>query len=405
LQTEKDKNKMRIKTFLPLLVILAILAVAGVFLVREQPPQRDGASLGTQLLEDLPVNAVAAIEIRGPEGDAVSLGKKQDQWVVKDRYDYPADFAKIADFVRALQQMKVGSRFEVSEATLKRLKLRDPQAKYVPDDEKGILVELKDDVGELLASLVIGNRRNSDQDGGPPRGQYIRLAPEEMVYLVDKVVDSYLRKPEDWLAKLLVDVEGDAVQGVVREGLDEEGFLFRVERRGEGADLELLDPPLGKKIKPFSLDTLASALQTLRLEDVVDPKATLESLGIELQARLEYRTFDGMIYRVFPGRSKTDSERFYLRLEVGYEEPPKEIEETAAEEPETDKDEAKEQEEPQKKTPEEMALEAKELDERLGAWTYEISEWKHGDLMTELEEFFEEPKKDEDEKEKEENHQ
>jgi hypothetical protein len=396
---------MTIKTFLTLLVILAVLAVAGVFLVREQPPQRDGASLGTQLLGDLPVNAVAAIVIRGPEGDAVSLGKKQDQWVVKDRYDYPADFSKIADFVRALQQMKVGSSFEVSEATVKRLKLRDPRATDIPDDEKGILVELKDDVGKSLASLVIGNRRNSDQDAGPPRGQYIRLAPEEMAYLVDKVVDSYLRKPEDWLAKLLVDVEDDAVQKVVREGLDEEGVLFRVERPGEGAELVLLDPPPDKKIKQVSLDTLARGLETLRLEDVVDPKATLESLGVELQARLEYRTFDGMIYQVFPGRSKTDSERFYLRLEVDYEEPPKEVEEAAAEEPDTDKDEGKEQEEPQKKTPEEMALEAKEMNERLGAWTYEISEWKHGDLMIELEGFFDEPEKEEDEKEKEGNHQ
>jgi hypothetical protein len=357
------------------------------------------------LLGDLPVNAVAAIEIRGPEGDAVSLGKKQDQWVVKDRYDYPADFSKIADFVRALQQMKVGSTFEVSEATLKRLKLRHPQATDVPDDEKGILVELKDDVGESLASLVIGSRRDSDQDEGPPRGQYIRLASEEMVYLVDKVIDSYLQKPEDWLAKLLVDLEDDAVQKVLRENLDEEGVLFTIERPREGADLVLLDPPPDKKIKPFSLDTLARGLETLRLEDVVDPKATLESLGIELQARLVYRTFDGMIYRVFPGRSKTDSERFYLRLEVSYEEPSKEAEVAAAEEPDTDKDEGKEQAEPQKKTPEEMTLEAKEMNERLGAWTYEISEWKHGDLMKDLEEFFEEPEKEEDEKEKEGNHQ
>ena len=351
------------------------------------------------------MNRVAAIKIRGPDGDAVSVGKKQDRWVVKDRYDYPADFSKIADFVRALQQMKVGSSFEVSEATLKRLKLRDPQGTDVPDDEKGILVELKDDAGESLASLVIGNRRNSDQDEGPPRGQYTRLASEEMVHLVDKVVDSYLRKPEDWLAKIMVDVEDDAVQKVVRENLDEEGVLFRVERPREGADLVLLDPPLGKKIKPFSLDTLARGLETLRLEDVVDPKATLESLGIEFQARLEYRTFDGMIYRVFPGRSKSDSERFYLRLEVGYEEPPKAGAEAAAEEPDTDKDAAKEQEEQQEKIPEEMALKAKEMNERLSAWTYEISEWKHGDLMIELEELFEEPEKKDNEKGKEEDHQ
>jgi len=388
---------MKIKTFVSLLVILAILVVAGILLVREQPSRRGEVALGTQLLEDLPVNGVVAIKIKGPEGDTVSLAKKGDQWAVEDRYGYPADFSKIADFVRALQQMKVGRSFEASEATLKRMKLRDPEGADVPDDEKGILVELKDDAGKSLAGVVIGKRRKTGQ-GASTQGQYIRLDPDPVVYLVDKDFASYRREPEDWLEKLLVDVEDDAVRKVVCEGLDEEGVLFGVERPGEGAELVLLDPPPDKKIKKASLDILARALDTLRLDDVVDPAATLESLGIELQARLEYHTFDGMIYRAYPGKSSTDAERFYLRLEVDYKEPPEEVKEATAEEPDPDKDEA-EEEEQQEKKPEEMALEAKEMNDRLSAWTYEISEWKHGDFIMDLEEFFEEPEKKEEEKE------
>jgi hypothetical protein len=388
---------MKIKTFVALLVILAVLAVAGILLVREQPPQRGGVALGTQLLEDLPVNGVVGIKIKGPEGDTVSLAKKEEQWVVEDRYGYSADFAKIADFVRSLQQMKVGRSFEASEDTLKRLKLRDPEGADVPDDEKGILVELEDDAGEPLAGVVLGKRRKTGQ-GASTQGQYLRLGPDPVVYLVDKDFASYRREPQDWLEKLLVDVEDDAVRKVVCEGLDEEGVLFRAERPEEGAELVLLDPPPDKKIKKASLDILARALDTLRLDDVVDPEAPLESLGIELQARLEYRTFDGMIYRAYPGKSNTDAERFYLRLEVDYKEPPKEVKEAAAEESDTDKDEV-EEEEQQEKTPEEMALEAKEMNERLSAWTYEISEWKHGDFIMELDEFFEEPEKKEEEKE------
>ncbi len=387
---------MKVKTFVTLLVILAVLAVAGILVVRERPPQSRGVALGTQLLEDLPVNKVAAIAIRGPEGDSVSLAKKQDQWVVKDRYDYPADFGKIADFVRSLQQMKVGRSFEASEATLKRLKLRDPEGVDVPNDEKGILVELMDEAGESLASVVLGKRRETGK-GTSTHGQYLRLGKEPAVYLVDKDFASYRREPQDWLEKLLVDVRDDTVHKVVCEGLDEEGVLYRVERPEEGAELVFLDPPPDKKIKKASLDILARALDTLRLEDVVDPEAPLESLGIELQARLEYRTFDGMIYRAYPGKSKTDDERFYLRLEVDYKEPPKEAEEAAAEEPDADKGEAEKEKQEQRKTPEEMALKAKEMNERLSAWTYEISEWKHGDFIIKPDEFFEEPEKKEKE--------
>jgi hypothetical protein len=388
---------MKIKTFVTLLVILAVLAVAGILIVREPSPQRGEVALGAQLLKDLPVNGVVAIKIKGPEEDTVSLAKKGDQWVVEDRYDYPADFSKITDFVRSLQQMKVGRSFEASEDTLKRLKLRDPQGADVPEDEKGILVELKDEAGKSLAGIVIGKRRKTGQ-GESTQGQYIRLDQDPIVHLVDKDFASYRREPADWLEKLLMDVEDDAVRKVVCEGLDEEGVRYTVERPEEGKDIVLLDPPPDKKIKKASLDIVARALDTLRLDDVVDPDASLESLGIELQARLEYHAFDGMIYRVFPGKSNTDAERFYLRLEVDYQEPPKEVEEAAAEESGTDKDDAEEEEQPEK-TPAEMNIAAKEMNERLSAWTYQISEWKHGDLITELDEFFEAPEEKKEEKE------
>jgi len=390
---------MKTKTFVTLVVVLTILVVAGILLVREQSPRRGEVDLGTQLLADLPVNGVVAIKIEGPEGDTVSLAKKEDQWVVEDRYGYPADFSKIADFVRSLQQMKVGRSFEASEDTLKRLKLRDPQGADVPEDEKGILVELKDEAGKSLAGVVIGKRRKTGQ-GASTQGQYIRLDQDPMVYLVDKDFASYRREPADWLEKLLVNVEAGAVRKVVCEGLDEEGVRYTIERPGEGKELVLLDPPADKKIKKASFDILARALDTLRLDDVVDPAATLESLGIELQARLEYRTFDGMIYRVFPGESNKDAERFYLRLEVDYQEPPEKAKEAAAAETDTDKDEAKGEERPEK-SPEEMALEAKKMNVRLSAWTYQISEWKHGDFIMERDEFFEEPEKKADEKEEE----
>ncbi len=384
---------MKIKTFVTLLIILAVLAVAGILIVREQSPQSTGVALGTQLLKDLPLNGVVAIKIEGPEEDTVSLAKKGDQWVVEDRYDYPADFSKIADFVRSLQQMKVGRSFEASEDALKRLVLRDPRGADIPGDEKGILVELKDKAGNSLADVVLGQRRKTGQ-GAATQGQYIRLGEDPMVYLVDRDFASYRREPADWLEKLLVDVADDTVRRVVCEGLDEEGILYTVERSEQGKDLVLLDPPPDKKIKKASLDILARALDTLRLDDVVDPAARLESLGIEMEARLEYRTFDGMIYRAFPGVSKTDGERFYLRLEVGYEEPPQEVKEGPAEQSDADKDDA-EKEGPPGKTPEEMALEAEEMNTRLSAWTYEISEWKHGDFITKLDEFFEAPEKKE----------
>jgi hypothetical protein len=110
---------MKPKTLAILLIVLAILAGAGTLIVRLKAPQQPEEGMGALLLEQLPANKIVSITIKGPD-EAVSLVKNEDRWVVEDRFQYPADFSKIIDFVRKLKEVKSGRKFESSEDTMKR---------------------------------------------------------------------------------------------------------------------------------------------------------------------------------------------------------------------------------------------------------------------------------------------
>jgi outer membrane phospholipase A len=114
--------------------------------------------------------------------------------------------------------------------------------------------------------------------------------------------------------------------------------------------------------------------------------------------RLEYHLFNGMIYRLYPSKTCSEDDQCLLELEVDYKKSLPEKKETA--EPESSKKEEASSEKtpsektpsektpsekaPSEKTPEELALEAKELNERLSRWVYVIPRWQHRALITDL---------------------
>jgi hypothetical protein len=119
---------MKTKTLVILLIILGLVAGAGALVMHLKSQGGSGDPLDKLILENLPVNDIVSIHIKGPE-KLVLLTKTSDRWVVENRFQYPADFTKIADFVRKLKQAKIGRQFESTQDTLKRLSLKNPDDK------------------------------------------------------------------------------------------------------------------------------------------------------------------------------------------------------------------------------------------------------------------------------------
>ena len=372
---------MKIKTLGILLVVLILLAVAGTLVVRHKAPKQTTEMMGSPLLEQLPPNKIVSITIKGAEG-AVHLVKKGDKWVVKDRYLYPADFSRISDFVRKLKDVKVGRWFESSEDTIKRLGLKDPDDTVTPKEEKGIRVYLRGE-GEIpLANILLGKIRMRGAERPLPDGQYVVAGEKSKIYLIDKHFPYLDERPAAWLEKTPIKVEAKEIMKILCLNADGKEVRYTLERPEKGKDLRPLNLPAGSKVKKSARDRLAQALSFLQIGDVMDPSATPESIGMEISSRMEYYLFNGMIYRLYPGTARSESDQCLLKIEVDYQRPPGEKDERA-------KDGSKQEDAGTEKRPKEYDLEARQLNERLGPWLYVISKWQHDVFVTDLAQLLE----------------
>jgi len=375
---------MRAGSLIVLLLSLGVAAGVAALVVhwKGQGPTR--AVLGSSLMAHLSVNELASVTIKSAS-DSVSLVKQKGGWVVRERFNYPADFSKIADLVLKLREAKVGMQFEGSEEILNRLALKDPDAPQASEAEKGTRVVLKDQGEKVLARVLLGSFRQAGPESRAPAGRYLRLGESNTVYLVDEQFHGGQGDPAAWFDRELVKATPTEVKRISCTSADGKRSLYTFERSGPGKELELVNLLSSSRVKDYELRRLAAGLRSLLARDVVERATAPAADG--LPWRIDYQLFDGTIYRVYfsSGCSEATQDQCFLRLEVSYEE------RTA----DKDDDRAKQGDAAEKteKTPAELAGKAKRLNERLSPWIYLVPWSQHYAFKPDLSWLLEAEKK------------
>ena len=145
---------MNRKQLLILVVLVVVLGVVGLVLhQRNQTSWQGGSRQGAaaKLLGDLPVNDVATIVIKGGTNE-LDLVKQDNLWRVKQRNDYPANFSEISGFLLKAADLKAVQSEEIGPSQLGRYKLLAPG----PATNTAVLVELRDQGGKVIRSLLLG---------------------------------------------------------------------------------------------------------------------------------------------------------------------------------------------------------------------------------------------------------
>jgi hypothetical protein len=376
---------MRGKTLTILLITLAVVAGAGVLLLRSKSSAPLDGTIGAPLFQNLPVNDIAAIQMKSAQTSA-ALARKDNQWVVEDRHDYPADFSRLTEMIRQLKDLKVGRRFEASEETLKRLGLKDPADPSAGEEERALRVLLKDKDGTVLADIRLGKPRISGAERQFPDGQYVRMGEDPTVSLVDRALNAYSAEPTSWLDRKLAEAPAGEVRKLSCTNAKGE-VLYAFERTESGKDLSpLVKIPKGKVLDKGSVNRVAGGLSSLRLEDVEEGGQGFDEKAFLV---LEYQLFNGMIYRVYPDTACQNDKRCPIRIRVDYQPPAKSTDTQVETGP------------PAVKTPstpepssEELASRAKSLNSRFTPWVFHVPTWQHGNLLTSLEQFLQKPEEE-----------
>ena len=396
---------MKIKTFIILLAICGVLAGVTYLVVTPGKSSDNKQNLaGKELLSKLPVNDIAEISIKSSESKVI-LAKGENVWIVKNKYEYPADFGKITEFAKKIKDMKITRYFNISDDIQKRLALFSPDKEDIPKENKGVRITLKDKSQKILSDIIVGKAREASAGRG---GHYIMPLNEKTVYLVDKNFKYMDKKPDNWIKKDLVDISADHVAQVICK--DSQGnVLYTLKRPEKGKAPEFMDIPEGKKIISSKLNDVFSALSSLNIEDVADPSLSADNTGFDKSACFEYHLFDGNIYTACSGNVvDNDDNKYYFKINTSFKEPEKKQQEAKTEDtasdtevkPKDTKDNKKQEADKKEevKDPAQLAAQADELNKKISPWTYIISKWKADRLITNTEDFFEKPKEKTDKK-------
>ena len=115
---------MNRKQLVLLLVVIVVVGGAGLLLRKNQTSSWEGSGSGggKKLLENFPVNDVAAIGIKQGANE-LHLVKKDETWRVHERNDYPANYSDISGFLLKLNDLKIVQTEKVGPSQLAKLSL------------------------------------------------------------------------------------------------------------------------------------------------------------------------------------------------------------------------------------------------------------------------------------------
>jgi Domain of unknown function (DUF4340) len=278
-----------------LVAVLVVLGGVALWLQRVERASEAPAEsmLGQPLLRGLHGADIATIRITAPD---VKLTLRRDgaRWVVAERDDFPADLAKVRDFVVQALALKVGQSDPIGAADRARLQLDEPSAAK----GGGTLVEFAGADGKPLASMIVGGKYFKHTPDNPKTakvdGRFVlRPAAKDTAIIVADPLEQAVADGAQWIDRHALAAD-DPVSIDVRHA---DGDHWRLER---GADAsgpwKLLDAKPGEKLSETTVLSVAAAAGGLDIADVIakDPERAAKDLAKPTVVTIVSR--DGLTY-------------------------------------------------------------------------------------------------------------
>jgi hypothetical protein len=190
---------------------VALLVVGIAFLTRPASPTTAPVNVGDKLFVDFtdPL-AVASLEIVKFDDDISALSKfrvaeVEGVWVITSKENYPADAEdKVAKTANSVMDLEIVGVATENKSEHKVLGVVEPDFENlsVGDTGVGTLVTIKDNAGEVLASMIIGNEVEGDDNEDDLR--YVRRQGQDIVFTVKVDTSELSPKFQDWIEKDLL---------------------------------------------------------------------------------------------------------------------------------------------------------------------------------------------------------
>ncbi|KAA3605445.1 MAG: DUF4340 domain-containing protein [Planctomycetota bacterium] len=363
---------MNSKSLLTLAVLTVIVAAAafGARYLRDQ--EAAPADLEAYFFPDLQAQLNEVNQVSITQGENSFAVKRQgEQWILAGKGGYPAKFESVKKALSGLAYLKPVEPKTSEPSLYERLGVQDPDS-----SNQATLVRLENASGTEVAAVILGEQK---WQGGSSR-LYVRKPQEAQAWLVE----GDLRTAADlssWYERQILNVQRDRIQAGTIEQADGsrlEGFRKQM---GEFA-FDLRDLPEGWKLKfDSSMNFLASALEYVNMDDV---QAAADFEKPESSVRASFQCYDGLVMEV---ETYQKEEKSFVTFRASFD-PTLRPEEEASEKDEAE-DEATGASEAELSSAEEVQKEVEELNQKLGAWVFELPSYKAANFTKKLEDVAE----------------
>ena len=159
---------MNTKQLAILVAVGLALGGAGLYVRNQQSAgyQQSSSQLGGAVLPGFDASALSGLRITQGTNQ-LNILKSGDDWTVKERGGYPANFGSIQEFVRKLVDLKATQPVQIGPSRLPILEL------IAPDKGPGVLVELLGADGKTTRSLLLG-KKHTKGGGQEDPGRVVR---------------------------------------------------------------------------------------------------------------------------------------------------------------------------------------------------------------------------------------
>ncbi|MFW5857603.1 MAG: DUF4340 domain-containing protein, partial [Planctomycetota bacterium] len=367
-----------------LAIVAALLLILTIAVYSGGRADRGGFSRGQLLIQGLDPDRVHTIRIRSGE-EAVTLVRKTedgvatDQFVLRERNDYPASIEKVnrllvqsldircADLATrdADRHDALGVADEAADAT---------EVRFLGEDD------------QELTGFVVG----ASAGEGRGAGVYVRRIHEGAVYITENMLNVGAA-PADYIDSVLVPATAADIQRV-EVTRDETTYAIA---RGEDDKPVLQDIPEGKRAKDYPVRSTLEALARVRAEDMQPADAVdVEWLGVHAA-----RTGEHLLYRLRVGKTAPPADADAVE-DAGQDTPPLETDYyVIAEAQGPDRalvsqvrrmtGEEDDAELARKDAVLTAWTDAQRFNQRTAGWAYRVSEWQGKQLVRPLDELVE----------------
>jgi hypothetical protein len=168
------------------------------------------------------------------------------------------------------------------------------------------------------------------------------------VFLVADPLQDLVTKPERWLDHGFVKIEKPKTIALAGATATQQ---WKIQRDTESADWKFADAKPGEEVDKTKVSGLTGTLSNMSFTDVLDPKATPESSGLDKPSSVTVETFDGITYALKAGKLTNDKYPVTVSITAAF---PAQRAATPNEKPED-----------KKKLDDEFAAQKKKLEEKL----------------------------------------